>query len=305
MRVFVTGATGYIGSAVVRELVGAGHEVVGLARSEAAAVRLRAVGVGVHRGHLDDLDSLRVAAAAAEGVVHTAFTIGSQSVDRAASVRTEFRAVQALGAALEGTGRPLVVASGTLALAPGRLGTEEDPLVPEPIGGTRIRTEQSLPALARQGVRAVAVRLAPTVHGEGDAKGFLALLTAVARQRGVSAYVGDGANRWPAVHRSDAAHLFRLALESAEPGARVHAVAEEGVPFREIAEAVGRSLDVPTRGITAQEAGDHFGYLGLAVTLDNPTSSALTRQRLGWAPAHPTLVEDIGKGHYADDTTSC
>ncbi|MFF3656534.1 SDR family oxidoreductase [Streptomyces olivochromogenes] len=300
MRVFVTGATGFIGSAVVRELLEARHQVVGLARSDTAASALRAVGAEAHRGSLDDPDSLHEGAAAADGVIHLAFH--HDFSDYVASGKLDLRAVEALGAALEGTGKPLVVTSGTLMLtmmAPGRLGTEE--IVPDPgSGAPRIASESAAMALAARGVRASVVRLSPTVHGEGD-KGFVPSLIDIARETGVSAFVGDGSNRWPAVHRLDAAHLFRLAVEAAPAGSILHGAAEEGVPLRDIAELIGRRLKLPTAGITTEDASRHFGFLAAAVPLDNPTSSVLTRKLLGWHPVHPALVPDLEAGHYFTD----
>jgi len=299
MRVFVTGATGYIGSAVVRELLDAGHQVTGLARSDTAAAALTAGGADVHRGALEDHGSLRAAAATADGVIHLAFNNISETTDFAASCQIDLRAVETLGAALEGTGKPLVVTSGTLMLAMlGRLATEEDvsdPAVP------RVASENAAIALAERGVRSSVVRLAPSVHGEGDKAGFVPSLIGVARAKGVSAFVGDGSNRWPAVHRLDAARLFRLAVEAAPAGSRLHGAGEEGVPFRDIAEAIGRQLKLPVVSIAAEEAGDHFGFLSAMVSIDNPTSSALTRERLGWRPEGPALIPDIEKGHYFND----
>jgi nucleoside-diphosphate-sugar epimerase len=280
MRVFVTGATGFIGSAVVRELLEAGHQVVGLARSDTAAPALTAAGAEVHRGALDDLDSLRAAAAAAEGVIHLAFEI-SKTEDFAAASQGDLRAVEAMGSALEGSDRPLVVTSGTLALAPGRLGTEEDAPDPASAGGARVPTELAAVAMGELGVRSSVVRLPPTVHDEGDKTGLVPRLIGVARATGVSAFVGDGSNRWPAVHRSDAAHLFRLAVEAAPAGSRLHGAGEEGVTFREIAEAIGRQLNLPVTSIAAEGAPEHFGFSSFLVSVDNPTSSALTRD--GWA----------------------
>lgn len=299
MRVFVTGATGFIGSAVVRELLDADHEVVGLARSDTAAAALTAVGAQVHRGALDDPDSLHDGAAAADGVIHLAFN--HDFSDYVANGKLDLRAVEALGAALEGTGRPLVVTSGTLMLtmmAPGRLGTE---VAPDPGSqAPRIASENATMALAARGVRASVVRLSPTVHGEGD-KGFVPTLIDIARETGVSAFVGDGSNRWPAVHRLDAAHLFRLALEAAPAGSILHGAADEGVPFRDIAELIGRRLKLPVAGVTAEDASRHFGFLAAVVPLDNPTSSALTQKLLGWRPEHPALVPDLEAGHYFKD----
>jgi nucleoside-diphosphate-sugar epimerase len=298
MNVFVTGATGYIGSAVARELLNAGHQVVGLARSDQAAERLSAVGAEVHRGNLDDPDSLYDGARTADGVINLAFNNISDTTDFAASLQAELRAVETMGAALEGSGKPLVIVSGTLGLAflrLGRLGTEED--VPDP-ASPRVAAENVAIALSRRGVRSASIRCAPTVHGEGDKAGFISSLIGIARARGVSAFVGDGSNRWPAVYRLDAARLFRLAVEAAPAGSRLHAVGEEGIPFRDIAEAIGRQLKLPVVSIEASDAGAHFGFLATFVSVDNPTSSALTRQRLGWQPQGPGLIADIEQGHY-------
>lgn len=291
MRVFVTGATGFIGSAVVRELLGAGHQVVGLARTDKAASALTEAGAKVHRGSLDDLDSLRRGASEADGVVHLAFQHDFSNF--AAAAETESRAIEAIGSALEGTGKPLVVTSGTLMLAPGRLGTEDDASAQT----TPRRSEETAFSMARRGVRASVVRLAPSVHGLGD-HGFVHALIGIAREKGFAAYVGDGLNRWPAVHRLDAARLFRLALEKGSAGAVYHGVADEGVPFREIAGVIGRRLNLPARSISGEEAGAHFGWLAFAATADNPASSARTRERLGWTPVQPELIPDLEAGHY-------
>lgn len=301
MRVFVTGATGYIGSAIVRELIGAGHEVLGLARSDAAAAALSAIDVEVHRGDLEDLDSLRAGAAAADGVVYAANKHISETTDPAVRAQVERSAVEAIGAALEGSDKPFVFTSGTLGLTPGRLSTEADTGDLQGIGALRLPTELAVIAMGERGVRSSAVRLAPLVHGEGDLKGFIPTLIGIARAKGVSAYVGDGTNRWPAVHRLDAARLFRLALEAATAGSHLHATDEEGVQFRDIAEAIGRRLKLPTVSIAPEDAGDHFAFLGRLVAIDNPASSALTRDRLGWKPERPALIPDIEQGHYFND----
>jgi nucleoside-diphosphate-sugar epimerase len=296
MRVFVTGASGHIGSAVVHELIEARHQVVGLARSDTAAAALTAAGAEVHRGDLNDLDSLQDGAAAADGVIHLAFMHGYAEAGAA-----DLRAVQAMGAALDGSNKPFVVTSGTLVLAIlGRLGTEEDvsdPALP------RVASENATIALAQRGVRSSVVRLAPSVHGEADEHGFVPSLIGIARDKGVSAFVGDGANRWPAVHELDAAHLFRLALEAAAAGSRLHGVGDEGVPFRAIAGVIGRHLDLPVVSISREEAGAQFGFLSALVSLDNPTSSALTQERLRWRPVHPGLIPDLEEGHYFADRT--
>jgi nucleoside-diphosphate-sugar epimerase len=295
MRVFVTGASGHIGSAVVPELLGAGHQVVGLARSEAAAAALDARGAEVRRGDLDDLDGLQEAAGAADGVIHLAFKHDLNDLGRAAG--SDLLAVEAIAAALKGSDKPFVVTSGTLLLslaAAGRLGTEDITLE----SGPRVDSENTTIAAAENGVRSSVVRLPPIVHSSLDHHGFTHRLIATARAKGVSAYVGDGSNRWPSVHTLDAARLYRLALESAPPGSRLHAVADEGVPFREIAGVIGRHLDVPVASIAPEEAVEHFEFLGPLVGRDNPTSSARTRELLGWQPTHAGLLEDIDEGHY-------
>ncbi|MGW3119064.1 SDR family oxidoreductase [Streptomyces sp. NPDC001107] len=298
MRVFVTGATGFIGSAVVRELLDAEHQVTGLARSDSSAAALTAAGAGVRRGSLEDLDSLRQGAAAADAVAHLAFIHDfSADFDFAAACAADLRAIEAIGATLEGSDKPFVMSSGTALLQPGRVNTEEDTAPPESFGAVRARNEDAAVALADRRVRSAAVRFSPTVHGHGD-KGFVSTLIAIAREKGFAAYIGDGANRWPAVHRTDAARLVRLALESAPAGARLHAVADEGVPFRDIAAVIGRHLDVPVRSITTEEAPAHFGWLANVVGLDVPASNTLTRKWLGWEPTGAGLIEDLEEGHY-------
>ncbi len=307
MDVFVTGASGWIGSAVVPELIGAGHQVTGLARSDASAAALTAAGAQVHRGTLDDLDSLRSAAAASDGVIHLAFKHDiAFSGDFQGAADADRRAVETFGEALAGSDRPLLIASGTLGLAPGRVATERDGLVPDPaaaplIGGapTRLATAQMTLSFASRSIRSSVVRLPPTVHGEGD-NGFMAALVGIARDKGVSGYIGDGSNRWPAVHRLDAAHLFRLALEKAPAGSVLHAIADDGVPIRAIAEVIGRHLDLPVVAISAADAAEHFSWLAGFLAADSPASSTLTRELLGWQPTHPGLLEDLDKGHYFD-----
>ncbi|MFE9325649.1 SDR family oxidoreductase [Nocardia sp. NPDC052278] len=298
MRIFITGASGHIGSAVIPELLDAGHEVVGLARSNEAAATVAAAGADVHRGDLDDLDNLRAAAAAADGVIHLAFKHEAmQTGDYAAAIAADLRAIETIGNALAGTGKPFVGTSGTLTLASAgltRVGTEDDALD----AGPRVDAENAVVALADRGVRSAVVRLPPTVHSSLDHYGFVPILIATARDKGVAAYVGDGNNRWPAGHTLDAAHLYRLALETAPAGSRLHAVDDEGVPFREIAEAIGRHLDLPVISIPPERADAHFGFLGPLVALDNPTSSSRTRELLTWKPTHPGLIEDLDQGHY-------
>jgi nucleoside-diphosphate-sugar epimerase len=291
MNVFVTGATGFIGSATVAELLRAGHEVTGLARSDESAAKLAQAGAAVQRGSLEDLDGLARAAAAADGVIHHAYIHDFSRVQDNAAV--DLRAIQAMGAALEGSDKPLVITSGT-ALVTGRLATEDDRADPETAVNQRSRSEVETLALAARGVRSAVVRCPPTVHGEGD-HGFVPRLIEIAGEKGESAYVGDGANRWAAVHRLDAARLFRLAVEQAPAGSVLHAVGEEGIPTREIAEAIGCGLD-----LAVASTGDpgHFGWLGAFFALDAPASSAQTRARMGWTPTHPGLREDLGEGHY-------
>jgi nucleoside-diphosphate-sugar epimerase len=305
MRIFVTGASGWIGSAVVPELLDAGHQVIGLARSDASADALAAGGAEVHRGTLDDLDGLRNAAADSDGVIHLAFKHElAFSGDFQGAANADRSAVEALGEALTGSDRPFLIASGTLGVAPGRVATEQDghgsnPAVAAWGDGPRTRWETAELAisLASRGVRSSVVRLPPTNHGDGD-NGFIATLVAIAREKGVSGYIGDGANRWPAVHRLDSAHLFRLAVEQAPAGSTLHASAEEGVPIRDIAETIGRQLDVPVVSIAPEEAGEHFTWLAGFIGADSPASSALTRELLGWRPTRPGLIADLDEGHY-------
>jgi nucleoside-diphosphate-sugar epimerase len=295
MRVFVTGATGFIGSAVVAELIGAGHEVVGLARSDEGAAKVEAAGAEVQRGSLEDLDTLSRAASGADGVVHTAYIHDFSRMDHAA--HTDIRAIETLGAALEGSGRPLVVTTGTALIRRGSVATEEDVAEPASGGHPRMGVERVALALAARDVRISVVRPSPSVHGEGD-HGFVPILIDIARDKGVSGYIGDGSNRWPAVHRLDTAHLYRLALENAQAGSVFHAVGDEGVPTRTIAEVIGRHLNLPVVSIAPDDASEHFGWMGAFFALDVPASSALTQQRLGWRPTNIGLIADLEAGHY-------
>jgi nucleoside-diphosphate-sugar epimerase len=294
MRIFVTGATGFIGSATVRELLDAGHEVVGLARSDQAAASLPASGAKVRRGSLEDLESLRAGAAESDGVVHTAYI--HDFTDFAAAAATDLRAVTAIGEALIGSDRPFVIASG-IVVEPGSIATEESVPAPGSPAMPRFASEEAMMSFAKRGVRASIARFAPTVHGKGD-HGFVPRLIDIARAKGVSAYPGDGANRWPTVHRLDAAHLLRLAVEAAPAGTRLHGVGEEGVAVREIAEAIGRNLKLPVAGIPLEDAAGHFGFLGGFFSMDLPATSAATQKLLGWRPVQPGLIADLDEGHY-------
>jgi nucleoside-diphosphate-sugar epimerase len=303
MRIFVTGASGWIGSAVVPELLGAGHAVVGLPRSDQSAKRLEAAGVTVERGDLDDPDGLAKIAADSDGVIHLAFqhevAFGGNFAAAGAADR---RAVEAMGAALADSDRPFVLASGVIGLTPGRVATENDGLIATPEvranpAGRRAATALLTLSLRGIGVRSSVLRFSPTVHGDGD-KGFMATLVGIARERGFAGYVGDGTNRWPAVNRSDAARLARLAVEDAPAGSVLHAVADEGVSFREIAGAMGRHLGIPTASVAPEDAAEHFGFMGHFVALDSPVSATITRELLGWEPTGPSLLEDLEQDHY-------
>ena len=296
MRVFVTGASGFIGSAIVPELISAGHQVLGLARSDAAAQSLIAAGAQVLRGNLEDGDSLRSGVAQSDAVVHTAFNHDFSRFQ--ANCEVERRAIEAMAGALAGSSRPMIISSGVALLAPGRLSTEDlaaDPNSPVP----RVVTEVTADALAARGLHISVIRLAPTVHGDGD-HGFVPMLINMAREKGVAVYVGDGNNRWPAVHRLDAARVFRLALENNAIGGRYHAIAEEGVPFREIATVIGHRLNIPVVSKTPDEAQSHFGWFAHFASIDAPASSRKTREVLGWEPRQVELIADLERGKYFD-----
>ncbi len=301
MRVFVTGGSGLTGPAIVSELLAAGHTVTGLARSDTSAARLQSLGASVQRGSLDDLDSLRTGAAGADGVIHMAF--GGDFADPAGLAQRDSSAITALGEPLVGTDKPLVMTSGTFAMTPGRVSTEADAPDPASIAGFRVPGEQACLAFAPQEVRSSVVRLAPTVHGPGD-YGFIPTLITTARRTGMSAYIGDGTNRWPAVHRLDAAVLFRLALEQAPSGSALHGAAETGITLRSIADKIGELLNVPTRSLSPQQAAEHFGnpFMATAYSTDAPASSDRTHALLGWTPTHPTLLEDLDHGDYINST---
>jgi nucleoside-diphosphate-sugar epimerase len=299
MRVFVTGASGHIGSPVVAELLGAGHEVVGLARSDESAAKLEAAGAEVRRGDLDDLDGLREAAADADGVIHLAFKHDlMQAGDMEGAIGADMAATGAFGEALAGTDKPLINTGGTLMLAMAgvndRPGTEEDALP----GGHRVDVENATIALADRGVRSAVIRLSPLVHSDLDKHGFGPTLIGIAREKGYAGYPGDGENRWPAVHTLDAASLYRHAVESTPAGSRLHGVGDEGIPFREIAAAIGEGTGLPVKSVPAEEAEDYFGLLAFFIGLDNPTSNKITRETLGWKPTHPGLLADYAEGHY-------
>jgi nucleoside-diphosphate-sugar epimerase len=298
MRVFVTGASGWIGSALVPELIEAGHQVIGLARSDASAGALSAAGVEVQRGSLDDLQVLRSAAEASDGVIHLAFKHDiAFSGDFEGAADADRRAIETLGEALAGSDRPLVIASGVLGLSAGRVASEQDGHDLTPEMSPRLPNGELVLGMAARGVRSSVVRLAPTVHGQGD-NGFVAILVGIAREKGVSGYIGDGLSRWPAVHRLDAGRLFRLALEKAPAASTLHGVAEEGVTIRDLAEVIGRRLELPAASISPDDASEHFGFLGPLLALDSPASSALTRELLGWDPTEVGLIADLEHGHY-------
>jgi len=318
MRVFVTGATGLLGFSIVKELIGAGHQVTGLARSDASAKKLTDAGAHVLRGDIEDLDILRQGAAAADGVIHTAFyheithmrlstrlrvflggsPTGIVTRFLAAAVQADKRALETLGKSLRGADRPLVAAFGTMGMTAGKVAIEDNAYDPKSAGAVRGSTENTMRMLAEQGVRTSIIRLPPVVHGEGDRNGFIPFLIKNARKKGESAYLGDGSNRWPSVHKLDAARLFRLALESGHAGAAYHAVAEEAIEVREIAQAIGGRLNLPVVSKSSDEAAKQFGFLSPFMHVDNPASSKLTQERLGWSPVQPGLIADLDRAGY-------
>lgn len=293
MRVFVTGASGFVGQAVVRELLAGGHQVLGLARSDASAEALTEAGADVHRGDLADTDSLLAGAAAADGIIHLAFIHDFSKFQ--ANIETDNAAVTAMIAALDGTDKPFIGTGGTLMLAPGRIATEHDPAGSHGAAVTRGDTERVVTGAA--GVRGAVVRLSPSVHDAGD-HGFIPMLIGMARAKGYAAYVGDGANRWSAVHRTDAGRLYRLAIEQARPGAIWHGVGEQGIAMRDIATVIGEGLGLPVRSITAEEAPGYFGWMAGFAGSDNPASNAITRETLGWAPSGTGLLDDMRANYF-------
>jgi len=297
MRVFVTGATGFVGSAIVKELLSAGHQVLGLARSDASAAALAQTGAEVHRGTLEDLDSLRSAASTCDGVIHTAFIHDFSNI--AASGVVDLHAIEAMGDVLVGSNKPLITTTGAALVAPGCLTTEDMHSDPNAPIRHRHASDKATIALASRGVRSALVRLPPTVHGDGD-HGFVPMLINIAREKGSSAYQGDGENRWPAVHRLDAATLYRLVLEKGTAGKNYHAIAEQGVPTRKIAEMIGQRLNLPVVSKSGAQYAEHFGWLGNFFAIDCPCSSEKTKAELGWKPLHRDLIDDLEQGTYFD-----
>ena len=294
MKVFITGATGFIGTAIVKELLAAGHQVLGLARSDASARKLIEAGAAVHHGDLEDLESLSKGAAAADGVIHAGFI---HDFTRFAEVcEVDKKAIETIGNVLIGTDRPFIVTSGTALVSPGRIATED--IIPPFNPSWPRASEQIADAMAVKGVNAAVVRLSPSVHGEDDMQGFIPIMVNIAKEKGVSAYVGDGLNRWNAVHRLDAAHLFRLALEHSRPKDRFHAVAEESITVKSIAEAIGKQLNLPVASVPVASATEHFGWFAHMAAIDCPASSNWTQEHLNWTPTRPSLLADIEKGVY-------
>ncbi|MDN3548696.1 SDR family oxidoreductase [Mucilaginibacter aquaedulcis] len=294
MRVFVTGATGFIGTAIVQELIKAGHQVLGLARSEESANKLIKAGAEVHRGDLEDLDSLRSGATSSDGVIHAGFIHDFTRFQEVCQV--DKTAIETIGKVLAGSNRPFIVTSGTALVSPGKLATEE--IIPPFNPHFPRASEHTADAVAALGVRAGVIRLSPSVHGQDDKHGFVPILVNIAREKGVSAYIGDGQNRWNAVHRLDAAHLYRLALENVAPGARFHGSAEEAITFKSIAEAIGNQMNIPVVSVAPEAAAEHFGWFSHFAAIDCPASSELTQERLSWHPMNSTLLADIENGIY-------
>lgn len=294
MRVFVTGATGFIGTALVQELISAGHQVLGLARSDASAQKLFEAGAEVHRGDLEDLDSLRSGATQSDGVIHAGFIHDFTRFSEVCEV--DKIAIETIGEILAGSNRPLIVTSGTALVNPGSLATED--IIPPFNPAWPRASEQTADTVAALGVRAAVIRLSPSVHGNGDKHGFIPILVNIAREKGFSAYIGDGLNRWNAVHRLDAARLFRLALENATQRARYHASAEDMITVKSIAEAIGKQLDIPVKSIAPEAAAEHFGWFSQMAVIDCPASSNWTQEHLNWQPTHSTLLADIENGIY-------
>lgn len=296
MRVFVTGATGFVGSAIVNELLQAGHQVLGLTRSEEGAKQLKAAGADVHYGNLEDLESLKHGASLADGVIHTAFN--HDFTRFSASCEHDRHVIAALGSALEGSNRPMLITSGTALVAtPGRAATEADDPTLTAAQFPRIATQEAAVALMEKGLNVSMVRLPPSTHGQGD-HGFIPMLIAIARDKGMAAYAGEGNNLWPAVHRLDAARLYRLAIEKAIPGMRYHAVQDEGVPMRQIAEVIGKRLQVPVKYLTPEAAKEHFGWFNHFASLDAPATALITMEKLGWKPTQISLLEDLDQDYY-------